>query len=202
MQGQGRDVRVQERIGERQRGVPGNELQRLELERSERGARIDASHGDGTYHHAVANERHPGANGDRHDRLAANRLRVAGWAEVLVYHGNAVADGTPGHPFTGADLSADRARPDSLPSPNQVAAALAVERRDRDEVSRHHPIGPHHELLRQVVRLELQADGARELVEVAKEDRTLRERLSVSPEGDDRRHAVGEGRNEVAIGSV
>ena len=97
---------------------------------------------------------------------------------------------------------ADRARPDSLPSPNQVAAALAVERRDRDEVSRHHPIGPYHELLRQVVRLELEAYGARELVEVAKEDRTLRERLSVSPEGDDRRHAVGEGRNEVAIGSV
>ena len=71
-QGEGRDVGVQEGIGQRQRSMPGEQLERLQLDRSEAGGRIHTPHGDRAHDHAVADQRHPGGDGDRHDRLAAD----------------------------------------------------------------------------------------------------------------------------------
>ena len=113
-----------------------HELQGLQLEWHEDGARIDPAHGDGTHHDAVADERHTRPDGDRHDRLTTDRRRVALRAEMLVHHGHTVPNGTAGDALTGTDLSADGVGSDSLPGAYDVRAALAVERRDRDEIGR------------------------------------------------------------------
>src|SRR5439155_19899575 len=104
---EGCDIGVQEGVGERKRSVAGEQLEGFELDRPEARSRIDAPDRDGADDHAVANQGDADGQRDGHDRMPANRRRIAWRTEVLVDDRHAIPEGSAGDAVTRTDLGSD-----------------------------------------------------------------------------------------------
>ena len=125
------DLGVQVGVRDGQRRVAGQELHRLQVDRSERVRAVASEDGDRADHHPVALERDPGAK--QRVRLCDFRVggRVSVRTEVVVDHDRPVTDRPPGEALAELDLAIQHGGVDLGRGAQQVAAGLALQHGER-----------------------------------------------------------------------